>query len=600
MAKWKPVPGHIMTRWAKEISPEKVWTEYPRPQMTRTEWVNLNGPWKYAITQKGHDQPEFESEILVPFPIESALSGVKKELLPDEWLWYRRSFQIPSTWSGKRILLHFGAVDWEASVWLNGVVVGSHQGGYTPFSFDITDQLVEGNNQLVVSVWDPSDQSWIGRGKQVTNPDGIWYTAVSGIWQTVWLEPVEETYIQHLKITPDIDQESLYVEVTLGGFGQDIRLVATAFEEENQVAVGSNSAGETIQLPIIDPILWTPETPYLYNLEVEVFQGGRKVDQVGSYFGMRKFSLGADPEGRMRLLLNNKPIFHYGPLDQGYWPDGLYTAPNEDAMRYDIEICKQYGFNMLRKHIKVEPARYYYDCDRLGIIVWQDMVNGGKHVGALTSTLAILFGGMRRKDNRLYWKAGRSRQASREDYWRELQEIVDHLYNFTCIGMWVPFNEAWGQFDANKVADWLKEYDPTRPVDHASGWYDQGGGDFSSIHTYVKDLKPVAPDPFKEGGRAVILSEFGGYALKLDGVLWDPDKVYGYKKYSTNQELTEAYINLLEEQLIPWIKMGLSGAVYTQTTDVETEINGFLTYDREVVKIDIDQVAKVHASLFET
>ena len=593
MTSWKPVPGHIMTRWAKEITPENVWQEYPRPQMVREKWMNLNGLWDYAVTPKGSAKPEFEGEILVPFGIESALSGVKRPLQPDELLWYRRKFSVPADWAGQRILLHFGAVDWECTVWVNGVEVGQHRGGYMPFYFDIADQLLGGESEIVVSVWDPSDKSWIARGKQVLEPKSIWYTAVSGIWQTVWLEPVPQTHIHSLKLTPDIDAETLKVSVTLDGATEETQVQVSAFSGDVQIGATSGGVREQLEIPVPNPQLWSPDSPFLYDLQVEIRQQGQTIDQVASYFGMRKFSLQSDAQGRQRLCLNNQPLFQYGPLDQGYWPDGLHTPPSAAAMRSDVEFLKEIGCNMLRKHIKVEPARFYYDCDRLGMIVWQDMPNGGKPVGDVLSFLAIMFGKFTRRDDRWYWRAGRSEQASREDYWRELREMVDHLHNFACIGLWVPFNEAWGQFDAKAVAAWLHDYDPTRPVDHASGWFDQGGGDFRSIHTYFKALAPEDPD----SQRGVILSEFGGYAIKLEGHIWNPDTEFGYRKYDSQEALTAAYVDLLRTQLEPWIARGLSAAVYTQTTDVEIEVNGYLTYDREIIKMEKEQLVEAHHHL---
>ncbi|MBN1180240.1 MAG: hypothetical protein JXD18_13595 [Anaerolineae bacterium] len=571
-----------MTRWARDVTPESVWPEYPRPQMRRVQWQNLNGLWDYGVTPKESHTPAFEGDILVPFPIESALSGVKRALLPSERLWYRRTFTIPDDWAGQRLLLHFGAVDWECVVWVNGHEVGEHRGGYLPFYFDVTEHVLRGEaNELVVAVWDPSDRHWQQRGKQVLHPKGIWYTAVSGIWQTVWLEPVPQTYIDRLKLTPDIGAGGLDVAVALAGDPPGAQVEVTALDGGVQVGAASGPAGCTLHIPIPDPRLWSPDDPHLYDLQVTVRQAGQVVDAVESYFGMRSFSMEPDGQGRLRLCLNGAPLFHYGPLDQGCWPDGLYTPPSAAAMRYDVEFTKRLGCNMLRKHVKVEPARFYYDCDRLGMIVWQDMPNGGKPVGALLSFLAIMFAKLTRRDDRAYWRAGRGDQAARDDYWRELREMVDHLHTFACIGMWVPFNEGWGQFDANEVAQWLQAYDPTRPVDHASGWFDQGGGDFRSIHVYFKALAPEDPD----ARRGVILSEFGGYTLKLDGHVWNPDAAFGYKTFDSKEALGAAYAELLEAQLAPWIERGLSGAVYTQTTDVELEVNGFLTYDREVVKM---------------
>ena len=584
-----------MTRWSEGITPENVWSEYPRPQMVRKKWQNLNGIWEYAITSKVDNHPDFIGEILVPFAIESALSGVKRSLKPDELLWYRRKFNLPEGWAGQRVLLHFGAVDWKCKVWVNEVQVGSHTGGYLPFYFDITHQLLNGENEILVSVWDPSDQSWIARGKQVLVPKGIWYTAVSGIWQTVWLESVPLTFIRGLKLTPDIDAGKLYVNVNIDGETENTQVQVTVLNNSIQIGSVSGRAREQLAVSILNPQLWSPESPHLYDLQIEVRENGQLIDKIESYFGMRKFDLQPDIHGHLRLCLNNKPLFHYGPLDQGYWPDGLHTPPSEAAMRSDIEYLRGIGCNMLRKHIKVEPARFYYDCDRLGMIVWQDMPNGGKPVGDVLSFLAIMMGRFSRRDDRWYWRAGRGEQDSRDNYWHELRGMIDHLHNFACIGMWVPFNEAWGQFDANAVADWIKTYDPTRPVDHASGWFDQGGGNFRSIHTYFKSLSPEDSDE----KRAVILSEFGGYALRMDGHVWDPETVFGYKKFETQDQLTQAYVDLLESQLKPWVENGLSGAVYTQTSDVEIELNGYLTYDREIVKMDTETLKQIHQKLIK-
>jgi beta-galactosidase/beta-glucuronidase len=586
---WQPVSGNLLTRWAKDVTPENAWREYPRPQIVRSEWQNLNGLWEYAITPKDRsDFPVAQGEILVPFPLESALSGVKRTLDPGERLWYRRTFRVPPAWQGKRLLLHFGAVDWEAEVHINGHIVGTHRGGYLPFWFDITQALQPGDNELIVAVTDPTDASWQARGKQVLEPKSIWYTAVSGIWQTVWLEPVPDTFIAGLKITPNLDAGTVRVEIKAGGAANQLEGVRVqVWSTGEQVAVrvlGSTGIGISLSIPHVKP--WSPASPHLYDLVVETTD-----DRVSSYFGMRNFSLGKDERGRTRLCLNNQPLFQLGPLDQGYWPDGLYTPPSEAAMRFDLDAIQRLGCNMLRKHVKVEPARYYYECDRRGLIVWQDMPNGANAVGDATSLLAILFGSRHKDGNYPY--AGREDPASRDDFLRELQELVEHLYNFPCIGMWVPFNEGWGQFDSREVAGWLKTWDPTRPVDAASGWFDQGGGDCKSLHVYFKKLPRIKPE--KE--RAVVVSEFGGYSLKLPGHLWNPAAEFGYRKYQSQQELTTAYLALLEKELKPWIKRGLSAAVYTQLTDVEIEINGYLSYDREVEKMDFDQLKQMHASL---
>ncbi len=598
---WQPVPGNIMTRWAKDVTPENVWAEYPRPQMTRGEWLNLNELWDFAVAPKGINREErknakgslfeeslrssrFRGEILVPFPIESALSGVKRPLGTGELLWYRRAFSVPEAWRGKRVLLHFGAVDWETKVFVNGQPVGEHVGGYLPFWFDITDALQDGENELTVSVWDPTDTHWQQRGKQVLKSKTIWYTAVSGIWQTVWLEPVPQTYIAGLKITPDVDAGTVGVKMTLNGARTGSGVVRVRVMDAGAlVAEGETENAEAeITLSIPNPKLWSPASPHLYDLEVTA--GG---DRVESYFGMRKFSVAGG-----RLCLNNVPLFQFGPLDQGYWPDGLYTPPTEAAMRWDIELVQRLGFNMLRKHVKVEPARYYYTCDRMGLIVWQDMPNGGAAVDEARMFLVNLLG--LPHSDRNYRRAGRMEATSRDDFRRELREMVDHLHNFACIGMWVPFNEGWGQFEAKAVAEWLRAYDPSRPVDHASGWFDQGGGDCKSLHVYFQKLKPVVEKGKKKERRATVLSEFGGYSLKVDGHLWNPSAEFGYKRFATPEALTEAYVALIENELQPWADAGLSAAVYTQTADVEVEVNGYVTYDRAVEKMDLEKVRKVH------
>jgi beta-galactosidase/beta-glucuronidase len=589
---WQIVPGNLVTRWAQEVNPETPWAEYPRPQMRRPAWLNLNGLWEYGISPAEQPTaPEFNGQILVPFPIESALSGVKRALLPSERLWYRRSFSLPEDWRGKRVLLHFGAVDWQAEVWVNGQKTGNHQGGYTPFWFDITDALCDGQNEVLVSAWDPTDAHWQPRGKQVLAPKSIWYTAVSGIWQTVWLEPVPDAYIAGLKLTPDLDQARLKIELSLGG-NQPCQGVITAEASTGGQVVASDSApaeARSLVLTIPNPQPWSPDAPHLYDLSVSI-----PGDQVGSYFALRKFSLGTDGQGRTRLCLNNQPLFNYGPLDQGYWPDGLYTPPTEAAMRWDLALIKAMGCNMLRKHVKVEPARYYYTCDQLGLIVWQDMPNGAKPVGDLHSLSAILFG-HNRSDDKNFAFAGREDPASRQDFRCEMEEMVEHLYNFPCIGVWVPFNEGWGQFEAREMALWLKKLDPTRLVDHASGWYDQHAGDFKSLHVYFKSLPRLKP----EKKRAAVLSEFGGYSLNLEGHLWNSEASFGYRKFKTSQELTEAYLRLLRKELQPLVAAGLSAAIYTQTTDVEIEINGYVTYDREALKMDLEQITQAHKEMME-
>jgi beta-galactosidase/beta-glucuronidase len=571
--------------------------EYPRPQMTRPNWLNLNGWWEYAILPKEQPAPKtFDGEILVPYAIESALSGVEKPLLPEQRLWYRRTFDNPfpkEVGTGMRVLLHFGAVDDECVVSINGKHIGIHRGGYLPFTFDITEALIEDENDLLISVWDPSDTGLQQRGKQVLKPKDIWYTAVSGIWQTVWLEVVPEVSIASLKLTPDLDAKTLTVEVKLQGMAEDVSIEAETGHGGERIISTSDQGTGQIRLAIPNPRVWSPADPYLYDLHVRLVRGSQVIDEVGSYFAMRKFGLMKDAQGHLRFALNNQPLFLYGPLDQGYFPDGLYTAPSEEAMLFDIEYTRRIGCNMIRKHIKVEPLRWYYHCDRLGMIVWQDMPNGGLIDGELVATLSLMFG-FHRNDTRRLGRFGRADETNRARYRVELQGMIDHLYNTACIAVWVPFNESWGQFQSAVVAEWVKTYDPTRLVDHASGWFDQGAGDFQSRHVYVKKLKRPKSDR-----RAFVISEFGGYSLKVPGHLWDEDKKFGYRFYETSEALADAYLALLENDLKPLIHQGLAAAIYTQTTDVEIEINGYLTYDRKVEKMDAEKLKQAHLELYE-
>ncbi|MBG0770880.1 MAG: beta-galactosidase, partial [Anaerolineaceae bacterium] len=425
-ASFTPHPA-LKTPWTDQVDPQQPWPEYPRPQMTRERWLNLNGPWEYAIQRLDATQPDaFTGTILVPFPLESALSCVGRSLEPDEQLWYRRTFTLPADWTGSRILLHFGAVDWACRIWVNGEQVGEHSGGYDPFSLDVTAALRRGENELVLAVTDPTDSQPIQRGKQVRKQGFIWYTPISGIWQTVWLEPVAETSIASLKLTPDLDHHEIKVSVKISGSQEGLTFSARASANGQGVAEGQGDVSNPLNLRIENPILWSPESPFLYDLEIELLRGGEVIDKVISYFGMRKFSLEKDSRGNLRLCLNGKPTFLYGPLDQGYWPDGLYTPPTDEALQWEIRFLKDAGFNMLRKHIKVEPARYYAHCDRIGIIVWQDMVSGGISPKPIWFALPKIM--PRLKDNRAYWRLGRSDAANRAEFRQEYQQMIDSLY----------------------------------------------------------------------------------------------------------------------------------------------------------------------------
>lgn len=591
---WKPVPGNLQTQWSDQVNPELPLPEYPRPQMERKAWINLNGLWNYAVSPKEAAQIDgYDGQILVPFAIESSLSGVMRTLLPEERLWYQRFFSIPETWTDQRILLHFGAVDWEARVWCNGVELGLHQGGYDPFSFELTDLVKIGiENELVVSVWDPTDMGRQERGKQVLQPGFVMYTAVSGIWQTVWLEAVPQQYISGFNLTPDIDEEYLKMQIDVEMEGDSLYVDASAWDGSTMIGQVSGSPHKMLILPVPKPKLWSPDSPHLYTLTLRLRKDDDVIDEVQSYFGMRQISLEKDSAGMLRLFLNHKPVFHYGPLDQGYWPDGLYTAPTEEALVSDIKFCKSLGMNMIRKHIKVEPARWYYHCDRLGMLVWQDMPNGGKVPNKLILGMGFLLN-MKRRDNRSYAWSGREEKQVRKNYRRELKTMVDHLYNHPCIVVWVPFNESWGQFDAKAIGDWLQVYDRSRLVDAASGWFDQGNGDIYSIHKYVG---PGMPKP--EKNRAIALSEFGGLGLEINEHTWKVKKVFAYKMMKDENALTTRYLQLID-QLQAMKKAGLSAAIYTELCDVEYEINGYLTYDRAVMKMDAEKLIKAHRSLIE-
>ena len=579
-AQWKPAGDKIKTSWGEQLDPKNVLPEYPRPIMERNDWKNLNGLWKYAITPKGTPAPAaYQGDILVPFAVESSLSGVGKMINEKEELWDQRTFDVPSAWRGKQILLHFGAVDWKAEVWVNDVKVGEHTGGFTPFYFDITSVLNKGNNDLVVKVWDPSDRGEQPRGKQIANPHGIWYTPVTGIWQTVWLEPVATQYITNLKTTPDIDNNSVKVEVAANTTSAD-KVEVKVFDGKNLVAKGAALNGVPVELAMpTNAKLWSPDSPFLYNMEVTLYKDGKAIDQVKSYTAMRKYSIRKGQNGITRLQLNNKDYFQFGPLDQGWWPDGLYTAPTDEALVYDLKKTKDFGYNMVRKHVKVEPARWYTHCDQLGLIVWQDMPNGGPSP---------------------QWQArnyfnGREvirSAASEANYRKEWKEIIDCLYSYPSIAVWVPFNEAWGQFKTPEIVAWTKEYDPSRLVNPASGGNHYTCGDILDLHHYP------GPNMFLyDPRRATVLGEYGGIGLVVEGNTWVNDKKnWGYVKFNTSDEVTNEYIKY-GKHLLELIQKGFSAAVYTQTTDVEGEINGLMTYDRKVIKMNEAKVREINQQI---
>ena len=561
----------MQTPWADTLERAQPLPEYPRPQMARDSYLNLNGPWSYAITTSAQKPAQADGTILVPFSPESELSGVGHILQPEEYLWYIRTVTLPDGFNVGRVLLHFGAVDQTATVWCNGVELATHTGGYLPFTVDITEVLAK-ENTILVCVRDATNKSQLPRGKQTLHPHGIWYTPQSGIWQTVWAEHVPENYVQALLFTPELPEGR--VRWRLAAPAPKGARIEISYQG---TPVGSSETDEdgygSAVLPPEQLHLWSPEAPNLYDVTITLGD-----DTVRSYFAMRTVGTGKDAAGHPCLLLNGQPYFHHGVLDQGYWPDGLYTAPSDEALIYDITLMKRLGFNMLRKHIKIEPMRWYYHCDRLGMLVWQDMPSGGGQYNLLTIS-APLITGVHLKDSH-YRLFARTDAEGRDSYTRELEELVAQLQNCPCIVLWVPFNEGWGQFDAKNAVRLIRRLDPTRLIDHASGWHDQGVSDVKSLHVY---FKPYRFKPDKKG-RAVVLSEFGGYNLPVAGHTWNA-KNFGYKGYQTPEALGEAVKTLYETQIVPACKSGLAADVYTQLSDVEDEVNGFVTYDRRVEKL---------------
>jgi beta-galactosidase/beta-glucuronidase len=615
---WTPAPVTLKTQWGERVAPDNAWREYPRPQFVRERWQNLNGLWEYAIAAKTAPAPtKFDGQILVPFAVEAALSGVGKVLQPDQRLWYRRSFVLPAAWKGERILLHFGAVDYECALWVNGGLLGAHTGGFDAFTFDITLYLKDGANELLLAVTDPSDAGEQPRGKQQLQPQGIWYTPVSGIWQTVWLEPVPENlHLAELRLTPDVDAGGLHVTpLTNEAIGDDAYAVRVTASAQNRAVASTiiriNREGF---LKIPGAHLWSPADPFLYDLKAELLRvknpwpklaeaerpnerrprfgameralyakaeaDGAPIETITSYFGMRKISIGPGAvAGQPALLLNGQPLFQHGPLDQGWWPDGLHTPPSDEAMKWEIEWLRNAGFNMLRKHIKVEPARYYYHCDKLGMLVWQDMPSGFNK--ALRN---------QRPDEGEPVRLS----VSREQHELELRRMMGRLHNAPSIVMWVVFNEGWGQYESKAMAAWVKAIDGSRLVNADSGWLDMNVGELFDIHTYQQT--PLEPEQKKD--RAIVLGEYGGVGWPIKEHLWNPNmRNWGYQTYQSKDEYLRALRHKIAALVPMKQRLGMSAAVYTQTTDVEGEVNGLMTYDRKFIKVDPAMLREMNAPL---
>jgi beta-galactosidase/beta-glucuronidase len=584
---WKPASSKILTPWAGKVNPEAPLPEYPRPQMVRGNWINLNGLWKYSILPGTADtRPRsFEGNILVPFAVESSLSGVGRTVGKDSVLWYERTFSLPAAMRRGAVLLHFGAVDWQCDVFVNGKKVGSHQGGYDPFSFDISGALQKGAGQvLTVRVWDPSDDGPQPRGKQVKKPESIWYTPVTGIWQTVWLEGVPSSYIVSTKHTPDLANNILRFTAQVAGARAGDQLLVSAWDGKTKVAEQQLAPGTEASLSIPQAKQWSPQSPFLYDLKISLLRNGKAVDEVSSYFAMRKISMAPDKNGVQRMLLNDKFVFQYGPLDQGWWPDGLYTAPTDEALLFDIEKTREMGFNTIRKHVKVEPARWYYYTDKLGMLVWQDMPSGDLG-NRWESRPGVVGRGTDKKRT----------TESEAIYRAEWKEIMQDLHNFPSIVMWVPFNEAWGQFKTAEIVQWTMQQDRSRLVNAASGGNFVLTGHIIDLHNYPD---PAMPDPQLFGQNMVlVLGEFGGLGLPVENHTWQDKNNWGYQSFKNETELFQRYAGMIDE-LPHLIQSGLSAAIYTQTTDVEIETNGLMTYDRKVIKMPADSLKRIHAKLY--
>lgn len=593
---YAPAGNRIMTSWGEEVTPDNVWQEYPRPQLQRDAWLNLNGLWEYSLQSRNEAMPaRYEGEILVPFCIESALSGIGKKMLPEDRLWYRRNFRIPADWKEKRVILHFEAVDWSTVLWVNGAYVGAHKGAYDRFSFDVTPFLKEkGDQEIVVAVDDPSSFGSQARGKQQMPQRGIWYTPVSGIWQTVWLEALNrEASIGEVKIVPDVDRQVVSVTpMLLHAIEEGYQVNVSVLENGEEVAMAVVPADQSLDIRIKNPKLWSPESPFLYSMHLTLLDPeGEELDRVESYFGMRKISLGIK-DGKQVMFLNNKPLFHYGPLDQGWWPDGLHTPPSDEAMIYDIEMTRAMGFNMIRKHIKVEPDRWFYHCDRLGMMVWQDMPSGMVVLPREDQPGPTHLQNLPRKDG---LDLNRRSETAAQFEW-ELRRMIDLHCNAPSIVMWVPFNEGWGQYATCRIAATIKALDPTRLVNAASGWSLHPCGDIWDIHSYQVEVHvpPLSID------MASVLGEYGGIGYPVEGHQWDTGmRNWGYQTYHSADELLKNYKYKFDQVVEMYQKKGLSAAVYTQTTDVEGEVNGLMTYDRKVIKMPVDTLKEMHSVLYK-
>jgi len=583
---WKIAGEKISTNWAAMVDPKHPLPEYPRPQMQRNNWINLNGLWDYAIKPVAEETPTvYDGKILVPYPVESALSGVAREVGKENCLWYKTKFTAPKNSKVKRLLLHFGAVDWQSTIYINGKELSTHKGGYDPFYIDITEHLRKGQQELVVRVWDPTDEGPQPRGKQVKNPNSIWYTPVTGIWQTVWLETVNIAHIENINPVADIDNNIIRIETGVKDASEGDQLKISISEGNNNITEQIINAGSIAEVRLKEVKRWSPANPFLYDLKIQLLRNGQVLDEVGSYFAMRKISLSPDKNGVQRLMFNNEFLFQFGMLDQGWWPDGLYTAATDEALKYDIVQAKEMGFNMLRKHVKVEPARWYYHCDKIGMLVWQDMPSGDMAKGDqwITNPSLEPIDKIRTPESEQIFKT-------------ELKAIMDAVKFFPGIVAWVPFNEAWGQFKTVEITKWVMNYDKSRLVNSASGGNFHLTGHMHDYHNYPPPIMQRA-DLFGKN-QAVVLGEYGGLGLPMEGHTWQNKANWGYQSFKSADSLLIQYSNFVS-LLEDFIPKGLSAAIYTQVSDVEGEVNGLMTYDRKLIKMPVDKLYKINSRVYK-